>query len=322
MQFWYKKSLISYLLLPLSIIYWLIIKCRQFLYTVNFKKTIYFNVPVIVVGNITVGGTGKTPFVIWLANFLKQQGYQPGIVSRGYGGKASDYPVLLNQNSSVETTGDEPLLIMQKTGCPVVIDPIRTRAVSFLLAENPDCNVVISDDGLQHLALGRTLEIVIIDGERRYGNGFYLPAGPLRESTKRLQKVEFIVSNGMANSGEYRMKLVPTYFCQLINYQHQQSKDYFKNKTIHAIAGIGNPQRFFNTLKNLGLNIIEHPFPDHYTFQKTDFSFINTDDVILMTEKDAIKCTKFADQRFWCLPVEAVLTETFKAKLIKKITSH
>lgn len=306
MNFWYHKNLFSYFLLPLSFLYRAIIAARKFLYQIKLKKITKFNVPVIIVGNITVGGTGKTPLVIWLANFLKQQGYKPGIVSRGYGGKSTQYPVIVTANSDPKISGDEPLLIVRNTQCPMVVDPNRVQAVKQLLADT-DCNIVISDDGLQHYALGRDIEIIVVDGERKFGNQFCLPAGPLREPISRLSSVDFVVTNGV------EQKLIPAAFYQVKNPNIVQSIDYFKKKTIHAVAGIGNPQRFFNSLREFGLNIIEHAFPDHYCFQAKDINF--GDEIVMMTEKDAVKCEKFAGDNVWYLAVQAELNEEFIKKL-------
>lgn len=310
MNFWYRKNLFSYFLLPLSFLYRAITAARKFLYKTKLKKITNFNVPVIIVGNITVGGTGKTPLVIWLANFLKQQGYKPGIVSRGYGGKSAQYPVIVTANSDPKVVGDEPLLIVRNAQCPMVVDPNRVQAVKQLLA-GTDCNIVISDDGLQHYALGRDVEIVVVDGERKFGNQFCLPAGPLREPISRLNSVDFVITNGI------EQKLMPASFRQVNNPSINQSVNYFKNKTIHAVAGIGNPQRFFNSLRELGLNIIEHPFPDHYFFQSHDVNF--GDEVVVVTEKDAVKCEKFAGDNVWCLAVRAELPEKFKTDLLSKL---
>lgn len=317
MKFWYSKNLLAYILWPLSVLYSMVVAIRWVLYKAGIKKTIKFNVPVIVVGNVTVGGAGKTPLVIWLANFLKQQGYRPGVVSRGYGGRAEQYPCKVTTESNPQQVGDEPLLIVQHTACSMVVDPDRVRAVRALLKET-DCNVVISDDGLQHYALGRNVEIIVIDGARRFGNGFCLPAGPLREPIDRIQSADFVVANGQANANEYSMRLIPQHFYQVIDAANQKTVDYFQCKKIYAVAGIGNPNRFFNTLRQLGLNIIEQPFSDHHPFQLSDFRY-DRDAIIIMTEKDAVKCQTFADERFWCLPVMAELDGQFKTELLRKL---
>lgn len=289
-KLWYKKSILSYCLLPFSYLYQVIITLRRLAYKKNIFKVTKFSVPVIVVGNITVGGTGKTPLVIYLADWLKQQGFKPGIVSRGYGGKAEHYPVKVSAQSDPVIVGDEPIIIAKHTACPVYVAPDRVAAVKQLLQEN-NCNIIISDDGLQHYALARDIEIVVIDGERRFGNEFCLPAGPLREPIKRLKKVDFIVCNTgySPQPDEYPMLLagMDNSFTQVINPEITKSIEYFKDKKIHAIAGIGNPVRFFNELNRMNLIITTHIFPDHYIFKAKDLNF-GDDSIIIMTEKDAV----------------------------------
>ena len=296
----------------------MLVLARRFFYRVGLKKIAYFSVPVIVVGNITVGGTGKTPLVIWLANFFKAKGYQPGIVSRGYGGRAPSYPQLVQPQSDPREVGDEALLLLLNTVCPVVVDPLRTQAAAKLLATT-DCNLIISDDGLQHYALHRNIEIAVVDGVRRFGNGFCLPAGPLREPPSRLTEVDFVVCNGEGKGNEYSMKLLPGFFTQLVEPTNRVTVDHFKNRILHAVVGIGNPMRFLNLLRSLGLNIVEHIFPDHYLFKAADIDF-GDNSLVIMTEKDAVKCKEFADERHWYLPVSAQLPEEFGEELMKLLT--
>jgi tetraacyldisaccharide 4'-kinase len=310
---WQTKNTLAYLLLPLSFLYRTIIAIRKWLYQKKIKKTTTFPVPVIVVGNITVGGTGKTPLVIWLANFLRQHGYHPGIVSRGYGAKALQYPMTVMPESDPSLVGDEPLLIVRNTQCPMVVDPQRVRAVKKLLLDTR-CDIVISDDGLQHYALGRAIEMVVVDGARKFGNEFCLPAGPLREPIARLNTVNFVITNGV------EQKLIPTSFRRVNNSTIVQTVNDFKNKTIHAVAGIGYPPRFFNLLRELGLTIIEHSFPDHHKFQATDLIF-SEDAIIVMTEKDAVKCEKFAQDTVWYLAVEAQLNAEVGEKILQLLTA-
>jgi tetraacyldisaccharide 4'-kinase len=309
----------KYLLIPFSVLFRVIVALRRACYRRGIFPVTHIDVPVIIVGNITVGGTGKTPLVIWLANFLKQQGYQPGIVSRGYGGKGATYPCIVTPDSNPLMAGDETVLIARRTGCPVVIDPNRVAAAQFLRKQYPACNIILSDDGLQHYALGRNIEIAVIDGERRFGNGWFLPAGPLREPIERLKTVDFIVTNGQARIGEHSMQLIPDDFHALKNYNEKKSTPDFMNKTLHAVAGIGNPQRFFNMLRSdLGLTIMEHPFPDHHIFTEQDLNFGN-DTVIVMTEKDAVKCQNFNIQNSWYIPVKAELSSEFERAVMRKI---
>ena len=314
LQQWYKKSWFCYLLLPLSILYRFVIFLRLLAYRYQLKKTTHFPVPIIVVGNITVGGTGKTPIIIWLANFLRENGYAPGIVSRGYGGKAKHYPQLVMPNSDPVCVGDEPVLLAIKTNCPVVVAPDRVAAVTQLLRDHY-CNIVLSDDGLQHYALGRALEIAVVNNEYQPSNNFCLPAGPLREPKSRLDSVDFVVEN------KRDFNLVPGAIYNLLNPELEFSINEFKNKKIHAVAGIGNPQRFFQMLRSLGLNVIEHPFSDHHKFTQSDFKFVLADEIVIITEKDMVKCLNFVDVRFWCLPVTVAMNTEITMELCAKLNS-
>ncbi|MBV8803330.1 MAG: tetraacyldisaccharide 4'-kinase [Gammaproteobacteria bacterium] len=313
---WYKRSYswLTYLLLPLSGIFSLIITCRRFLYRIGLKKTIHFPVPVIVVGNIVVGGTGKTPLVIWLTKFLRAAGYKPGIVSRGVGGIKHKVPQYIDETSQSAIVGDEAVLLAKKTHCPVVICVDRAAAVKELLAKSC-CNIVIADDGLQHYRLGRTIEIAVIDGERQFGNGCLLPAGPLRELPSRLKTVNCIVTHGQ--TGAITMQLKGWELRGMIT-EHKRSMTDLISQTVHAVAGIGNPQRFFNFLRSQGLLLIEHVFPDHYQYKKKDFHF-SDDKLIIMTEKDAVKCQAFADERFLYMPVEAIVDDQLQHILLQKL---
>ncbi len=314
---WYEKSLLSWVMWPLSGLYQAAMSARYFLYYSGIKKTVRFPVPVLIVGNITVGGTGKTPLTIALANWLKQQGKRPGIVSRGYGGSDINSPQIVKSDSDPKRVGDEAVFMAQATGCPLVVAKRRPQAVAKLLQDYP-CDIIISDDGLQHLALGRDLEIAVMDGMRRLGNGFCLPAGPLREPSQRLQTVDFIVCNGQGKPGEWSMTLIPKEIYQLKDPTQKLSIEKLKDKTVHAIAGIGNPERFFLTLQGLGLNIIPHAFPDHYRFKKQDLDF-GSESIIIMTEKDGVKCRSFADNNHWALQVRAELPDLFFKKVYSRL---
>lgn len=318
LKIWQGKNWGVYLLWPLSVLYSSFIFLRRKFYQLHFLRVHYFSVPTIVVGNLTVGGTGKTPLVIALACFLKDKGWRPGIISRGYGGNAQQFPCLVHQNSNAREVGDEPLLIALHTACPTIIDPIRSRGAKSLLKRS-NCNIIISDDGLQHLSLGRNIEIAVVDGERRFGNNFCLPAGPLREPASRLNSVDFVVSKGTAQTNEFKLSLIPDYFYQLIQANHKQSANYFLDKKVHAVAGIGNPDQFFRTLRELGLTIIEHPFSDHCLFKPHDFNY-GDDAIIIMTEKDAVKCVGFVDARLWCLRTKTELDAHFLEAILNRIT--
>lgn len=313
-QQWYrKKNLLAYCLTPLSWLYEIIIFLRRLFYRCGLKKITRFPVPVIVVGNITVGGTGKTPLVAWLCGWLQSQGFKPGIVSRGYGGKAMSWPQEVTSKSDPELVGDEAVLLAQQTDCPVVVDPNRVVAVTKLL-RNHGCTIIVSDDGLQHYAMGRDIEIAVIDGIRRFGNGLCLPAGPLREPIQRLKTVDFAVVNGQVDGNEYSMNFTPGNIYNVRRPQQSLDIALLKNKTVHAVAGIGHPQRFFQQLESIGFTIIRHEFPDHHVYKPADFNF-DDDAIILMTAKDAVKCNSFADDRYWCLPVDVDIDVRFKEKL-------
>ncbi|MDF3054678.1 MAG: tetraacyldisaccharide 4-kinase [Gammaproteobacteria bacterium] len=316
-QAWHQKSAWLNLLLPFSWIYRIATSNKRYLYTAGYKKQIRFSIPIIVVGNITVGGTGKTPLIIALAHFLSQQGYRPGIVSRGYGGKPPILPLHVTTNTDPLMAGDEPVLIAQKTGSPVVISPDRAAAIQSLIKAY-DCNVVLSDDGMQHYRMHRDIEIAVIDGQRRFGNGHCLPAGPLREPISRLKSVDFIISQGIAEPDEYLMKLVPEQIYALKYPNNSLDITQAQQNPIHAVAGIGHPERFFQQLRNMGFSILTHAFPDHHRYCPADISFPDEYPVI-MTEKDAVKCKAFATPLHWCLPIQAKCDESFFSHLVEKL---
>lgn len=300
---WYRKSIVSFALLPLSWLYLSLSALRHGLYRVGVLRSTRLPVPVVVVGNISVGGTGKTPLVVWLAKLLRQQGYKPGIVARGYGGSSTQWPAYVTAQSDPAQVGDEPVLLARGSACPVMAAPNRALAASKLVDEH-DCNIIISDDGLQHYAMARDVEIAVIDGARRFGNGYCLPAGPLREPPTRLRSVQARVTNGSPRSGELGMRLRPLCFKSVSAPVSELPTNAFAGKRVHALAGIGNPQRFFQQLRELDIDPIEHALPDHYRFRRQDLEFADAAPVI-MTEKDAVKCQAFADQRCWYLAVEA-----------------
>lgn len=314
---WYRPSLLNWLLIPLSWLYRFIIRLRRQAYRYGILKQLSLTVPVIVVGNISVGGSGKTPFVIWLAQYLQSHGWQPGIISRGYGGKANHYPCSVHLNSLAAEVGDEPLLIHQRTQCPVVVAPDRVAAGKQLLAEN-NCNVIITDDGLQHYRLQRDLEIVIIDTRRGLGNQLCLPAGPLREPISRLKTVDFTIFHGEPTPQHQTMQLHLQQAIQLQNNSIHQPLTEFADTPIHAVAGIGHPQRFFEQLQQLGLTIIPHAFSDHHAYTEADFQFAEAYP-ILMTEKDAVKCQVFATKNMWYVPAEAKLNPSLGSEIDKKL---
>lgn len=317
-RYWYRKnSFFGYCFSPLSWFYNLITSLRRFFYCCGLKKVSRFPVPVIVVGNITVGGTGKTPLVGWLVGWLRSQGFKPGIVSRGYGGQATTWPQKVTDSSDPRYVGDEAVILARHTHCPMVVGPNRVAAVKKLL-DNYDCNIVISDDGLQHYALGRDIEIAVIDGARRFGNGLCLPAGPLRESIRRLKSVDFVVANGKGNNNEYTMSLYCGDIYNIKNPEQFFDLELLNNKTVHALAGIGHPQRFFQQLEAIGFKVISHEFPDHYCYKPSDLDF-GDDLPVIMTAKDAVKCESFANDRCWYLPVEVKMDECFENQLQRRL---
>lgn len=301
-RIWYDDSSPPWWLLPLSLTYGAVAGSRRYLYAKQLLKSIQVPLPVIVVGNLSVGGTGKTPLVCWLVSRLTALGFKPGVVTRGYGGSSGNAR-LIHSSDDPNLVGDEPVLLARRTGAPVAIGLDRPAAAQWLV--NAGCDVVVSDDGLQHYALARDCEIIVIDGDRRFGNGRLLPAGPLREPPARLAAADAIVMNGgrAPLDGAFSMRLEANSAVSLIG-GGAKSLDEFAGHSVHAVAGIGNPQRFFNMLRAHGIEVIGHPLPDHARLQAADISFADRLPV-LMTEKDAVKCGQIAGPHHWCVPVTA-----------------
>ena len=320
---WASVTFWHVLLIPISWLFGAVIYLRKHLYGTGLLKSFCLDAPVIVVGNINVGGTGKTPLVIWLAEQLKQAGYHPGIISRGYGADIRQ-PMQVFPASSPFEAGDEAVLIAMRTACPVFVSANRVEAGVSLLKTYPECDVVISDDGLQHYQLQRDFEIAVYDSAKGFGNGFLLPAGPLRESQARLQTVDAVVCNGQVESDNFTkihpvaMQLEPAAFYNLVDNYKRLSPQDLSGQAVLAIAGIGNPQRFFDQLNKMGLAFESRAYPDHYAFQALDFEYVNSD-IILMTEKDAVKCRAFARSNFWVLPVSAVIKDGLMPLVLNKI---
>jgi len=330
MESWFQRQWAGFtcwhiLLVPLSWLFGIIVFLRRFLYKSGLLKSYRLKAPVIVVGNINIGGTGKTPLVIWLVEQLKLAGYKPGIISRGYGGNAADVTQVY-ANSNPELAGDEAVLIAMRTGSPVFVSPNRVDAAKSLLNAYPECDVVISDDGLQHYRLQRDIEIAVYDAVKAFGNGALLPAGPLREPISRLQIVDAVVSNGsVAGSSQNKLELVEMQlqaadFYNLADNQTKAEAAAFSQQKILAVAGIGNPARFFEQLAKMGLHFESRAFADHHAFTAEDFALIDAD-VILMTEKDAVKCQAFAQPNFWVLPVNAVVQGGLMPIVLNKLNS-
>lgn len=317
-NYWYSWNWLAVLLLPLSLLFALISNIRRALYKLKLLKIQRFDTPVIVVGNIMVGGVGKTPLVLWLANTLRQKGYKPGIVSRGYGGNSKTWPQQVRADSDASVVGDEPILLARRTECPVCVGPDRVAAVTALLAHT-DCDLVISDDGLQHYALARDIEIVVMDGERRFGNGLWLPAGPLRERPGRLKQADMTITNGgVPVSGAFNMQIRQPRISQITTPDEMHSLTDFQSKRVHAIAAIGYPERFFKMLRKHGLVVVPHPFPDHYNFTPKDLEFDQAFP-ILMTEKDEVKCSRMKTDNMWVVRVDAQPDAAFIHRLDRLI---
>lgn len=319
---WYGSRRWTLWLLPLMWVFIALSNLRRW-WICRFSQT-RLATPVIVVGNISVGGTGKTPLLITLVKYLQLQGFSPGIISRGYGSKAESYPYLLDKNSTAILAGDEPLSIYQRTGCAVCVGADRVAAARLLADQG--CDILLSDDGLQHYRLGRDIELAVVDGQRALGNGFRLPVGPLRESVARLKMVDWVVVNSPRD--DFLLEQIPElfYIPMTINSQSMvnvlsgdtQPIDYFSGQQVHAVAGIGNPERFYNSLKKLGVTPVEHSFPDHHAYVATDLNFAG-EIPLVMTEKDAVKCRPFAKEHWFYLSIEAQLPPAFYDAFLVKI---
>jgi tetraacyldisaccharide 4'-kinase len=312
-EIWYGRHPLALALAPLGSLYRICGSLRRRAYQSGLLGSYRAPVPVIVVGNLTVGGTGKTPLVIWLAGYLKSMGYKPGVLARGYGGRARSWPQQVRPDSDPYTVGDEAIVIARRAHCPVAVGPDR-RASAQALVEHADCDVLISDDGLQHYALERDIEIAVIDGVRRFGNGRCLPAGPLREPVSRLREVDMIVTYGVAGRGEFAMRYITTHALNVRHREQSVNLELLAPEPVHAVAAIGHPERFFTSLRSRGLRLIAHAFPDHHRFTPADLAF-GDDLPILMTEKDAVKCESFATPQTWFVPATAELPEVFATRL-------
>lgn len=311
--------LMVFLFLPLSWVFRALIGLRRLLYRHGLFRTIRLPVPVIVVGNINVGGSGKTPLTLVLIDWLRQAGYTPGVISRGYGGRARA-PMPVRADSDPDLVGDEPVLIARRAGCPLWIGRSRGEAGRGLLGFHPEVDVILADDGLQHYALVRDVEIAVVDGERGFGNGHLLPAGPLREPVSRLAGVDAVVVNGPdVDTGlatpRFAMKLAGRHFVNLAQPDLRVSPERFRGETAHAVAGIGHPARFFDSLAAMGLTPTRCPFPDHHPFAPDDLPA----GTVLMTEKDAVKCAAFPRPDTWFLVVDAEVEGGLKTLLLNAL---
>lgn len=322
-RFWLDDEWPARILQPLAACFSATVQLRAAAYRHGWLRSHRVGVPVIVVGNLFVGGTGKTPLVIWLAQRLRASGCRPGVVSRGYNGEAAREPRLVEANDDPACMGDEPVLIAARTGMPVAVGADRVAAAELLIAER-HCDLIISDDGLQHYRLERDVEIAVFDAERGVGNGRCFPAGPLREPLSRLQRVDLVLGNGGAvNGGGYAFRLLPG---ELVAVGHgsPSSVPPAVGSRVRAVAGIGHPERFFRLLQAQGYCVVPQPFPDHYMFQQKDLQYAEPLPII-MTEKDAVKCRQMAMDGLWCLPVAAdpdVLTLRALDSLLLRVLSR
>jgi tetraacyldisaccharide 4'-kinase len=299
-----------------SLVFGLLVLIRRTLYWVRLLKSQHPGIPVIVVGNITVGGSGKTPLAIWMAEFLKSKGWSPAIISRGYGAKI-EAPRAATVASDAAEVGDEPVLLARRSGCPVWVGPDRVQVAAALRAAHPDVNVLILDDGLQHYRMRRDIEIGVVD-VRGLGNGFLLPAGPLREPRWRLRTVDAVVGQAAAPVKDFVMSLAGEELHRMTDARERRPLKAFAGQKVHAAAGIGDPNRFFLDLGRAGLKVIPHPFPDHHPFTDQDLDFGDGLPVML-TEKDAVKLRRAARPDWWVLPVSARLDPGFGAWLLRKL---
>ena len=310
---WYEGHPVLTLLRPLESLYRRVVERKRARFVAGEGEIYQAPVPVVVVGNITVGGTGKTPLILWLIEHCQRSGLRVGVVSRGYGAKPPQLTWQVETSQSAEVAGDEPLLIVQRCGVPLMIDPDRSRAVKALLATGP-VDLILSDDGLQHYRLARDLELVLIDAARGLGNRRCLPAGPLREPMERLQSVDAVLYNGAAADHEdgFAFRLRPTALVNLQTGERRPVDHFPPGQAVHAVAGIGNPQRFFKTLETLHWQPVPHAFADHAPYSAEVLNFTPSLPLV-MTEKDAVKCRGFARPDWWYLAVDAVPSPAFVA---------
>jgi len=312
-RLWYQGHPLGLLLVPLGWLYCAVARLRALAYRRGWLASVAVSVPVIVVGNLTVGGTGKTPLVIWLCEYLRRRGHRPGIASRGYGGSAAAQPTRVTADADPARVGDEPLLLVRRSRCPVIVGRDRAAAAGRL-ADELGCDLVITDDGLQHYRLQRDLEILVVDADRRFGNGRCLPAGPLREPVARAGGVDLVILNGDGGDAGPRMRLTPGPAVSLTTPAVRRALTDFRGSRVTAVAGIGHPERFFAMLRRLGLDIDARPYPDHHRFSAADLATWPAGPV-LMTEKDAVKCRGLSGADAWYVPVDAQPDDGFVAAL-------
>ena len=321
MRHWGRRGAVAWLLWPASLGFGVVVFFRRFLYRTKILGSKHPGVPVIVVGNLTAGGSGKTPLVLWIVELLKAHRWKPGIVSRGYGGSMTakgGEAREANIASDPAEVGDEPILLARRSGCPVWVSPERSAACRLLREKHPECDVIVTDDGLQHYALARDIEVCVVDG-RGFGNGFLLPAGPLREPPSRLRSVDAVVTHGAAGQDGYQMRLEGDNLVRILDARDIRPAKSFAGQKVHAVAGIGDPKRFFLDLARFGIKPVPHPFADHHPFRAGDLDF-GDDAPVVMTEKDAVKCRRLAKPNHWVFPVSASLDPAFERWLLEKLS--
>ena len=316
MKHWQRRGVLAWMLWPASLLFRGVAGLRRLLYRLRVLRSVHPGIPVIVVGNLVAGGSGKTPLVLWLAEFLKAKGWSPAIVSRGYGARVQTprEATIVSQPAEV---GDEPVLLARRSGCPVWVGPDRAAVIAALRERHPEVDVLVLDDGLQHYRLRRDLEIAVVDA-RGFGNGFLLPAGPLREPVSRLESVDAVVSHGNAPVRGFAMRLAGESLHRMTDARERRSVASFAGEKVHAVAGIGDPNRFFLHLAALGVKPVPHPFPDHHPFAARDLEF-GDEAPVLLTEKDAVKLRHAARPNWWVLPVSAQLDPAFGDWLLGKL---
>ena len=321
MRHWYRRGALAWLLWPASLVFGILVFLRKTLFRLRILRSSHPGIPVVIVGNLSVGGSGKTPLVLWIAEFLTARGWSPAIVSRGYRG-AGGAPRAATVASEADDVGDEPIVLARRSGCPVWIGADRVRVIEALRAQHPEVDVVVLDDGLQHYRLRRDLEIAVVDS-RGLGNGWLLPAGPLREPPRRLRSVHAVVSHqapdlGGGSANAFDMRLEGEVAHRMSDARERQPLQAWRGQTIHAVAGIGNPSRFFVHAGKLGAKVVPHAFPDHHCFAAEELEF-GDGLPVLMTEKDAVKLRRHARPNWWVLPVTASLAAAFGDWLLKEL---
>lgn len=323
---WQRRRGWARLLYPVSLLFFLLSAIRRWSYRLGLLNAERLPVPVVIVGNIAVGGSGKTPVVKWLVDALRAAGWRPGVVSRGYGGRVDGVAVLDGDDAGL--FGDEPVLLARLTGCPVAVGRDRPAAARALLEAHPECDIIVSDDGMQHYRLARDVEIAVVD-DKVLGNRYLLPAGPLREPLTRLTGVDVVIAHGalsepvwqmLAGTPVVPMRLAGDRFVSVTEPGRSCTAADFRGRRVHAVAGIGRPQRFFDQLRAMGLEVIEHPFPDHHCFSAADLAFVG-EDVCLMTSKDAVKCRPFAPDDAWEFPVQAIIGSGAAERILEKLNN-